>query len=146
MNFVDMKNFEFLIKEFDKCIGSLKMIREFAFVLEYDTLEHSNMPDEYFYFYIQILSNDNYINIKGVENIIFALYNDFEKLDNNRKKIVFETIITNSNFYKNEEVLYYISDLLVRKYEKNKLNKIISQLENENIIKTIKEIIEMVYN
>lgn len=126
-----MRNYDELIQGFESILGIKKDIKDFARSLEYELLEVDTMPQDYFNFYIKILSNISFINVSGVEKIIFALYNDFEKLNESQKLMLLQTVIDNAEIYKNDLIIYFISDILARKYQEKERKVLLDNISNE---------------
>lgn len=77
-------------------------------------LLQDTFPNEIFDFYIEMITNKNLLG-KGVDWLVFHIYNDFEKLTKDQIEILKKVIVENSDFMVEETLKYIILDILYKK-------------------------------
>ncbi|NHB59037.1 hypothetical protein G9F32_13560 [Acinetobacter sp. 194] len=129
--------------------GNSKFLNNLVDEIEYSIVLEEYFPEDIFSFYLRVLSDEILLNTKGVNWFMFHLYMDFEKITDDQKERLKETLIKNSKFKIVDELKYVILDTFLRKFNyKDMLDmKKIAEVngyssEDNDIVYGINEMIE----
>lgn len=137
-----MQTYTELVLAFKESLQSSKKLKNFAFSLEYEILGIEIMPVDYFNFYCFILEDIAVMNSGKAQPIIFALYNDFEKLTDNQQQQFLKIIKDNAHLYKENMTVYFLADILARKIETKILQNLLKNIDNDLLKKSITSILK----
>ncbi|VWD21355.1 hypothetical protein BLA17378_06631 [Burkholderia aenigmatica] len=93
-----------------------KEVAEIAFELEYLSLLASPLPTDIFSLYLEVLSDPLIFSKNGIDNFIFGIYNEFDKLTPDQEITLLESMVNNSKEYNDEKLRFSVGDMIARKY------------------------------
>lgn len=92
-----------------------KEMFEAARKLEYLSLQFETLPEELFQIYHDVLSDPKICTAPGVDEFVSGLFNDFDKLSDDKKARLRNLIINNADIFALPMLRLSISDLIARK-------------------------------
>jgi hypothetical protein len=101
---------------------------EAARKLEYLSLQFEILPEEIFLIYLDVLSDPEICQTPGVDEFVSGLFNDFDKLSNDKKTRLCSLFLNNADIFFLPMLRLSISDLIARKYPVEMAVNIFSEL------------------
>lgn len=95
---------------------------ELCFDLEYELLLDEKWSPETFAFVIDALSDPEVGKHPGASALVTAVYNDFEKLSDEQRKVLGRELDINLHKFGDEVLRLAVADLVARKFEQARLS------------------------
>lgn len=106
--------------------GNKSGLVELCFDLEYDLLLDEKWPPEIFAFVLDALGDPEVGKHPGASALIAAVYNDFEKLSDEQRKILGRQFDIDLHKFGDEVLRLAVADLVARKFEPDNALRIFS--------------------
>ena len=105
---------------------------------EDDLLEFDDYPEEYFNFFIKLLSERQFYAKPGLWNFLLVVGTESHKLSSEAYQTISNCIIDNYSEYEDEDLCLAVCDFIARNYEHTQAEKVLLELKSLEQLKAEK--------
>lgn len=116
---------------------SSALCSRFADQFEDDLLEYDNIPNDYFNFFIALLSERQYFEKPGIWNFILAVNNSRDALTSEQLEDIGNAFLANFQEYWDADLCLAVCDFVARNIQPSKAFELLQKLKQKEIAKPI---------
>jgi hypothetical protein len=118
-------------KEILNCSGAKceSVLQRVADSFEDDLLEVDSFPEDYFTFFLRLLSEEQFFNKPGVWNFLLVMGTESHKLSTDHYNKIADCILNNFAHYQDEDLNLAVCDFIARNYDHKLAEKILLTLK-----------------
>lgn len=108
---------------------SENIFQKISYTYEFDLLEYRDIPDDYFDFFLRLLSEEKFFRKPGVWNFVLVFGTEGHKLTVDHYDKIANTIVNNFAHYSDENLCLAVCEFIAYNYEHKRAEKLLLKLK-----------------